>query len=82
MYKATVRKLQTCIFRVRFVDEMHEEEEVIGKVVFFHRVRLEAVRVFVEVICPDAANEALGFHVFLHLLQLASQLAKGVDDQT
>jgi len=72
----------TRVFGIGFVDEMHEEEEVVGEVVFLHGVGFESVGVFVEVVGADAADEALRLHVLLHLLQLASQLAERVDDQT
>ena len=49
----------TRVFCVWLVDEMHEEEEVVGEVVLLHGVCFEAVRRFVEVIGSDAANETL-----------------------
>ena len=55
---------------------------VVGEVVLLLDVRLEAVRHVVEVVFADAADEAVGLHVLLHRLQLVTQLAERVNDQT
>ena len=64
------------------VDEVHQEEEVVGQVVLLLHVSLEAVRDLVQVVLADAADEAVPGQLVLHPLQLVSEGSEGVNDET
>ena len=64
------------------VDEVHQEEQVVGQVVLLLDVCVEAVGNPVQVVLTDRTNEAVACQLVLHPLQLVSQGAKGVDDET
>lgn len=49
---------------------------------FLLYVRIKPVRDCIKVIFSYTTNEALGLEIFLHAVQLITQLSKGVDNQT
>jgi len=61
---------------------MHQEEHVVGEVMFILDVSLKSMRHFIEVVLANATYEAGRLQVLLDLLQLISELSKGVNDQT
>lgn len=46
------------VLGVRLVDEMHQKEHVVRKVVFFLAVRFETARYLVQIVFADTANKA------------------------
>lgn len=64
------------------IDQMHQEEHVVGKVVLLHRVYLKSVWHLVKEVYADATDEAGRLQVVLDSVQLISQLTKGIDNQT
>ena len=64
------------------VDEVHEEEEIVGQVVLLLHVDVEPVRYTVQVVLPYAADEAVVAQFVLHALQLVTQRAERVNDET
>merc|ERR1711997_423065 len=64
------------------VDEVHQEEQVVGEVVFLLDVSLEAVRDLVQVVFTDAADETVPGQLVLHALQLVTERTEGVNDET
>lgn len=72
----------TSVFRVRFIDQMHQEEHVIGQIVFLLYVCIESVRHFIEIILSYATNEAIRFHVLFNALQLITKLTERINNQT
>ena len=56
--------------------------QVIGEVVLVQHMLLEAVWRLIEIFLADTAYEATTLHVGAHLLDLVTQLAERVNDQT
>ena len=64
------------------VDEVHEEEEVVGEVVLLLDVDVEPVRYPVQVVLPYTADEAVVAQLVLYALKLITKSAERVDDET
>ena len=64
------------------VDEVHQEEQVVGQVVLLLDVGVEAMGHPVQVVLTDGTDEAVACQLVLHSLQLVSQSTEGVDDET
>ena len=75
------RFLPRVVVRV-LLNQVLDEEEVVGQVVLLLHVGVEAMRVLVEVILPDPADETVVLQLVVHPLHLVTQGAKGVDDET
>ena len=72
----------TSIVVLVLVDEVHEEEEVVGKVVLLLHVDVEPVRYTVQVVLPYAADETVVAKFILYALQLVTKRAERVNDET
>ena len=75
------RFLPCVVVRV-LLNQVLDEEEVVSQVVLLLHVGVEAMRVLVEVILPDPADETVVLQLVVHPLHLVTQGAKGVDDET
>merc|ERR1711915_920353 len=62
------------------VDEVHQEEEIVGEIVLFLNVDIESVRYPVQIVFAYAADEAVVPQLVLHALQLVTQRAERVND--
>lgn len=71
-----------CVIGIWFVDEMHQEEHIVCQVMLFGNMCIKAVRYCVEIVLANTAYETVGLHVIRHRLQLITQLAESIDDQT
>ncbi len=56
--------------------------QVISQIVLLLYVRIEPVRDRIKVILSNTADEALGLEIFFNAVQLITQLAESVDNQT
>ena len=65
-----------------FADEVHEEEQVVCQVVLPLHMDFHPVGHFVQVVFADAADEAVVLQLVVDALQLVSQRAKRIDDET
>ena len=61
---------------------MHEEEHVMVGIMFLFDVQLETMGNAIEILPPNATNEALGLVIGLNRLKLIAKLAKGINNQT
>ena len=64
------------------VDEVHEEEQIVGQIVLLLHVDVEPVGYSVQVVLADAADEAVLRELVLDALQLVAEGTEGVDDET
>ena len=64
------------------VDEVHQEEEVVGKVVLLLYVDVETVGYAVKIVFAYTAYETVVSKLILNPLKLVSQSTKGVNDET
>ena len=64
------------------VDQVHEEEEVVGQVVLLLHMDLKPMWYAIEVVLPDATDEAVVAKFIFHALKLITQSTKGINDET
>merc|ERR1712079_463891 len=70
------------VFRFILVDEVHQEEQVVGQIVLLLHVDVETVRNLVQVVFADFADEAVVLQLVLNPLHLVPQGTEGVNDET
>lgn len=76
------KRFLTSVFCVGFVDQMHQEEHVIGQIVFLRHMGIEPMWHFVEIVLANTTNKAIGLHVLFYTLKLITKLTKSINDQT
>jgi len=64
------------------VDQVHEEEEIVGEVVLLLNMDLKSMWYAIQIVFPNPADEAVVPQFILHTLELVSQGAKGINDET
>ena len=64
------------------LDQVLDEEEVVGQVVLLLDVGVKTMGILVKVVFPDSTDETVVFQFILHPLHLVTQGAKGIDDET
>ncbi len=64
------------------VDQVHEEEEIVGEVVLLLNMDLKSMRYAIQIVFPNPTDEAVIPQFILHTLELVSQGAKGINNET
>jgi len=64
------------------VDQVHEEEEIVGQVVLLLDMDLKPMWYAIQIVLPNAADEAVVSQFILHTLELISQGTKSINDET
>merc|ERR1711976_715094 len=64
------------------VDQVHQEEQVVGQVVLLPHMSFKPMRHLVQIIFTDAANEAVASKLVLNSLKLVTKSTEGVNDET
>ncbi len=64
------------------VDQVHQEEQIVGQIVLLLHVNIKPVRYPVQVVLAYATYKAVVAQFILDALQLISQGTEGVNDET